>query len=527
MKKIFFILVFNCAVLFGQSASFDNNIEINAEVDSTSFKIGEKIDYYIKISLDNNYNIKFSEKPNFLPFEVLESFKTDTLNESDKFSIVKKYSLINFEPGEFWIPPQRILFDNSIKYSDSLLVVINDVEVDTIKQNLYNIKPIIPVKRNYTNVVRFISILLFILFIIWYYMIYRLKGNRENTFNENESYYEIATKKINQLKTLTPKNQNEFKEFYTNLVDSLREYLEFQFQIPALESTSSELLIRIKVFTNNKKYEIANKKFKDIEKLFSKSDLIKFAKSLPSKNELSIDIETISSFIEKVNDLYIKELELEIESQDLTGYNKEAKNTFQLKKLAYLFIGSILSILLFSFLIFGYYPVRDTLLLHPTRKLYKKNWYSSQYGSPPVEIQTPEILFRSEDTLGITKFNFGDFGNPFFIELKFNDVIKGKQVSDLNTLFNNSLEKLQGLGAKNILMNDETFTIKSGDMGYKFFGSLDFSENNNLIRSSFTSIVFPYDQVTISLTIIYVKEDRYSDKVEERILESLNIIKEL
>jgi hypothetical protein len=358
-------------------------------------------------------------------------------------------------------------------------------------------------------------------------MIYRLKGNRENTFNENESYYEIAIKKINQLKTITPKNQNEFKEFYTNLVDSLREYLEFQFQIPALESTSSELLIRIKVFTNNKKYEIANKNFKDIEKLFSKSDLIKFAKSLPSKNELSIDIETISSFIEKVNDLYIKELELEIESQDLTGYNKEEKNTFQLKKVAYLFIGSILSILLFSFLIFGYYPVRDTLLLHPTRKLYKKNWYSSQYGSPPVEIQTPEILFRSEDTLGITKFNFGDFGNPFFIELKFNDVIKGKQVSNLNILLNNSLEKLQGLGAKNILMNDETFTIKSGDTGYKFFGSLDFSENNNLIRSSFTSIVFPYDQVTISLTIIYVKEDRYSDKVEERILESLNIIKEL
>ena len=311
------------------------------------------------------------------------------------------------------------------------------------------------------------------------------------------------------------------------MVDSLREYLEFQFQIPALESTSSELLIRIKVFTNNKKYEIANKNFKDIEKLFSKSDLIKFAKSLPSKNELSIDIETISSFIEKVNDLYIKELELEIESQDLTGYNKEEKNTFQLKKVAYLFIGSILSILLFSFLIFGYYPVRDTLLLHPTRKLYKKNWYSSQYGSPPVEIQTPEILFRSEDTLGITKFNFGDFGNPFFIELKFNDVIKGKQVSNLNILLNNSLEKLQGLGAKNILMNDETFTIKSGDTGYKFFGSLDFSENNNLIRSSFTSIVFPYDQVTISLTIIYVKEDRYSDKVEERILESLNIIKEL
>ena len=44
---------------------------------------------------------------------------------------------------------QKIYFNQSIKYSDSLLIVVNDVEVDTLKQNLYGIKPIIPVKRNY------------------------------------------------------------------------------------------------------------------------------------------------------------------------------------------------------------------------------------------------------------------------------------------------------------------------------------------------------------------------------------------
>jgi len=527
MKKIFLILILNSGILFAQSASFDKSIHIESQVDTTSFKIGEKIDYSIKISLENNYDIKFSEKPNFLPFEVLDSFEADTINDTDKFSIIKKYSLINFEPGEFWIPPQRILFNNSIKYSDSLLIIINDVEVDTVKQNLYNIKPIIPVNRNYTNILTVILSMLIILSIIWYYIKNRSKENLVNNLNNNESFYEIAIKRINKLKTITPKNQNEFKDFYTNLVDSLREYLEFQFQIPALESTSSELLIRIKVFSDNKKYKIENNNFKDLEKLFSKSDLIKFAKSLPSKNEVSIDIKTISSFIKTVNDFYLKELELEIDSENLTTSNKQETNSFQLNKLAYLFTGAILSILLFSFLIFGYYPVRDTLLLHPTRKLYKKDWYSSQYGTPPVEIQTPEILFRSEDTLGITNFNFGNSGDPFFIELKFNDVIKGQQATDLNTLLNNSLEKLQTLGAKNILMNDETFTIKSGDTGYKFFGSLDFDENNSLIRSSFTSIVFPYDQVTISLTIIYFKEDRYSDMVERRILESLNIIKEL
>ena len=60
MKKIFFILVFNCAVLFGQSASFDNNIEINAEVDSTSFKIGEKIDNPIDMYLSDIYTVPMS-----------------------------------------------------------------------------------------------------------------------------------------------------------------------------------------------------------------------------------------------------------------------------------------------------------------------------------------------------------------------------------------------------------------------------------------------------------------------------------
>ena len=527
MKNIFLILILNIGIISAQSASFDTSIKIEGQVDTTSFKIGEKIDYSIIISFENNYDIKFPEKPNFMPFEVLDSFEADTINDTDKFSIIKKYSLINFEPGEFWIPPQRILFNNSIKYSDSLLININDVEVDTVKQNLYNIKPIIPVNRNYTNILTVILSLLVILSAIWYYIKTRSKENWENNLNDNKSFYEIAINRINKLNTISPKNQNEFKEFYTNLVDSLREYLEFQFQIPALESTSSELLIRIKVFSDNRKYKIEKKNFKDLEKLFSKSDLIKFAKSLPSKNEVSIDIETISSFIKTVNDLYLKELALENDSENLTNSNIQETNSFQLKKLAYIFTGSILSILLFSFLIFGYYPVRDTLLLHPTRKLYKKDWYSSQYGTPPVEVKTPEILFRAEDTLGISKFNFGNSGDPFFIELEFDDVIKGKQVTDLNTLLNNSLEKLQSLGAKNILMNDETFTIKSGDTGYKFFGSLDFDENNSLVRSSFTSIVFPYDQVTISLTIIHFKEDRYSDKVERRILESLNIIKEL
>ena len=57
---------------------------------------------------------------------------------------------------------------------------------------------------------------------------------------------------------------------------------------------------------------------------------------------------------------------------------------------------SILGILtlLISILIYGYYPVRDTLLAYPTKGLYSGQWVMSQYGNPPIKIETPDVLER-------------------------------------------------------------------------------------------------------------------------------------
>ena len=171
MKKIIFLWIITTTFLIGQSANFDSEIDISTFIDTTQVKIGEEINFKIDIYSKNKYNIRFDENPNFMPFEVLKSYPSDTIIESSKIS--KKYSLINFEPGEDWIPPQKIYFNQSIKFSDSLLVIINDVEVDTIKQNLYDIKPIIPVKRNYQKII--INFILGLLIIILIYIIIRFR----------------------------------------------------------------------------------------------------------------------------------------------------------------------------------------------------------------------------------------------------------------------------------------------------------------------------------------------------------------
>ena len=94
-------------------------------------------------------------------------------------------------------------------------------------------------------------------------------------------------------------------------------------------------------------------------------------------------------------------------------------------------------------------------------------------------------------------------------------------------LKNELINQFQNLGSKNILVKDDQFSIKSGDIGLRFYGSLDIEKNNDLIRSNFTSVILPYDKKTITLTIVYRDNDRYADRIESKILESFDIIKEL
>ena len=108
MKKIISLWIFTTYFLIAQSPNFDSNIEISTLIDTTQVKIGEEINFKIDIYSKNEYNIRFDENPNFMPFEILKSYPSDTILGLSKIS--KKYSLINFEPGEYWIPPQKIYF---------------------------------------------------------------------------------------------------------------------------------------------------------------------------------------------------------------------------------------------------------------------------------------------------------------------------------------------------------------------------------------------------------------------------------
>ena len=49
-KRILFFWILSISSLIGQSANFDANIDITTSIDTTQVKIGEQINYKIKVA---------------------------------------------------------------------------------------------------------------------------------------------------------------------------------------------------------------------------------------------------------------------------------------------------------------------------------------------------------------------------------------------------------------------------------------------------------------------------------------------
>ena len=130
---------------------------------------------------------------------------------------------------------------------------------------------------------------------------------------------------------------------------------------------------------------------------------------------------------------------------------------------------------------------------------------------------------------------------PFYIDLKFDfpklELKKEETNSDpqqANTekaqaLVNTIISNFESGGAVNILMKNDEVTLPSGVPVAKIFGTLDYPKKGekDRVRCSFNTLLLTFEEGTIILTMMYEKEDRYASEIEQRIINSIELIKEL
>ncbi|MBG7610918.1 hypothetical protein IU405_01480 [Polaribacter sp. BAL334] len=280
MRKIItYILLFISSIGFAQSSM------VNSQVETSSIRIGEQFQY--KISVKETENVILPKLILGKGLEIIDSAKVDTINNM----LIQKYVLTGFDSGAFYIPQQQVFVRNQAYLTDSLLISVATVEIDTTKIKKYPIKSIKSEPYVFDDFKIYIFLLLAALAIIGFWIYYFVIRKRKVT-EDKPTYkvlppFEEAIYKLNELDSKLLWQNNQVKEYYSELTEIVRNYIERELQVPALEKTTDEIIGMLRDFQNANTIQTSKETIKKLKELLQEADLVKFAKSKP----ISIEIE--------------------------------------------------------------------------------------------------------------------------------------------------------------------------------------------------------------------------------------------
>ena len=279
-KQLFYLLLFISTIGFAQKPM------IKAEIDTTNIRIGEQFNLQISVGEIQNVIIP---KLELKGLEIIDSTKIDTL----KNSLIRRYILTGFDSGSFYIPQQQIFVKNQAFLTDSLLVNVATIAIDTTKVKKFPIKSIKSEPFTFDDFKIYayllIAALAIISFWIYWFVVRKQKENEEEATYKAMPPYEEAIYRLNELDEKLLWQNNKIKEYYSELTEIIRGYIERELKVPALENTTDEVLDMLKDFKDSDAIHTSKETLKKLKELLREADLVKFAKSKPLANEIEED----------------------------------------------------------------------------------------------------------------------------------------------------------------------------------------------------------------------------------------------
>jgi len=264
--------------------------EVNISIDTNSILIGEQV----KVNIDFQFP---SDKQGYFPFlpdslgpnlEIVERSNIDTSFKKGIARFYQELKVTAWDSGYFVLPAfsfgYKSELDSAIQVivSDPLLINVFTVDADTTQA----IKPLIgPMSEPYT-LMEFLPWIVFILalgaLIFTAFYFYRKRKKKPLFKFKAEPKippYEKALDELARLRLKKLWQAGKVKEYYSELTDIIRVYIEERFDVMAIEMTTHEILDDLKEHPINGE---AMKKLKDSLEL---ADLVKFAKANPEPLE--------------------------------------------------------------------------------------------------------------------------------------------------------------------------------------------------------------------------------------------------
>jgi hypothetical protein len=311
--------------------------------------------------------------------------------------------------------------------------------------------------------------------------------------------------------------------------------LEEDVHVSALESTTDQLIEKLELLKDAGELKLDDDTIDQFKKVLQTADLVKFAKSKPETSVAEQDRRVIEQIVIKT-----KEALPEPDEEDLLQdeeYLEELSRKKQKKK--WLMAGAVtVGVVFLSTLVavayYGWKPVKDTVLGHPTKELLEGDWLNSTYGYPPISLETPSVLIRQDLKLPpevkasvkeAQAFAFSDPDALFSIGVSSTTFSSQETEPDFQNSVEQVLKSFEAKGAKNITTKQEEFRTISGTLGVKVYGSGKFTlpQSNEEVNGSYAIIIFGGKGFQQQIILNWLEDDGYAENIVDRITHSIEV----
>ena len=270
-------------------------VTVKARMDSTQIWIGEQTALTFEVVQNKGQMVRLPVFSDTIVgnLEIVQQAKLDTVNFSDdKVQVNVKYVVTSFEDSLIYVPPFPYVSGSDTSWSNSLsLKVIQPFVIDTASNTLADIKPVYKPKFNWKAFMqRMLLIFLLIALAVVLYMLIRKFVMRKPILKTETRKviippYIEALQRLDKIREEKLWQKGRFKEYHTELTDTVRLYIERMFNINSMEMTSGEILSHTEFLKVDK-----SGAYGALRQILTLADLVKFAKwnPAPNDNEMSL-----------------------------------------------------------------------------------------------------------------------------------------------------------------------------------------------------------------------------------------------
>lgn len=285
MKKIFLSILLAFSLI---SFGFAQEISVKASLEPNEILIGDQAKFKLELTQPTSEKVSWPQFSDTLAtnVQIVEKLKTDTIASDGILSITSEYIITSYDSGFYYIPEQ--IFETAIEkaFTNPLGLTVNTVPVNVDTDDINAEKDIMSAPFSWIEFAKWsgIGLAAILVVVIIALVLMRFVFNKKVKILPEEPEviipaHVVALEKLEQIKTEKIWQQGQIKQFYTQITDVIREYLEGAYSINAMELTTDEIVALVK---KNKELDEIRLVLKEMLEL---SDLVKFAKFVPLENE--------------------------------------------------------------------------------------------------------------------------------------------------------------------------------------------------------------------------------------------------